>query len=136
MVTFAFGIHNHQSLDSPDSVIEAHYREAYKPFLDVLREFETIRVSFHVSGALLEWLQEHHPAHWKKLRRSLALQDSELANWQHVIDHIFIPWDPHTNILCVLRVRIYSMCAVTPGMGFTAPRQVACGRQWYLALPV
>ncbi len=48
---------------------------------------------------LVHWLREHHPAHWNKLRGSLHLQKKELLNWQHVIDHIYIHYDPHTKLL-------------------------------------
>ncbi len=48
---------------------------------------------------LVHWLQEHHPARWKKLHGSLGLRERELANWQHVIDRIYVPYDPQTKLL-------------------------------------
>jgi alpha-amylase len=68
MVHFAFGIHNHQPIDELDSVIEENYRQAYRPFLDVVREFEAVRLNLHISGFLLEWLQEHHPEYIEDLK--------------------------------------------------------------------
>ncbi len=60
MVNFAFGIHNHQPVDNFSSVIEQNFQQAYRPFLTTLQEFEKVKVNFHVSGSLLEWLQENH----------------------------------------------------------------------------
>jgi hypothetical protein len=60
MVNFAFGIHNHQPVDNFGPVIEQNFQQAYRPFLTTLQEFPTAKVNFHVSGSLLEWLQENH----------------------------------------------------------------------------
>ena len=48
---------------------------------------------------LVRWLKQHQPSRWKKLSRSLALKESELADWQHVIDCIFISYDPSTKLV-------------------------------------
>jgi kojibiose phosphorylase len=48
---------------------------------------------------LVHWLQEHHPARWKKLHGSLGLRERELANWQHVIDRIYVPYNPQTKLM-------------------------------------
>ncbi|MFQ6614402.1 MAG: alpha-amylase/4-alpha-glucanotransferase domain-containing protein, partial [Fidelibacterota bacterium] len=33
----------------------------YRPFLDVLDEHPFLRISLHLSGCLIEWLENHHP---------------------------------------------------------------------------
>ena len=48
---------------------------------------------------LVCWLREHHPARWKKLHGSLDLRESELTNWQHIIDRIYISYDPQTKLV-------------------------------------
>lgn len=60
MMNFAFGIHNHQPVDNFGPVIEQNFQQAYRPFLTTLQEFPRVKVNFHVSGSLLEWLQENH----------------------------------------------------------------------------
>jgi alpha-amylase len=78
MVNFAFGIHNHQPLDNFDSVIEDAFQTAYQPFLNVLREFDKVRVNLHISGPLLEWLQAHHPAYIDDLKDLVGTHRAEI----------------------------------------------------------
>ncbi|MCZ6824769.1 MAG: DUF1926 domain-containing protein [Gemmatimonadetes bacterium] len=56
---FAFGVHIHQPVGNFDHVIDAHVREAYAPFLERLSTAGLLPISLHVSGPLLEWLEEH-----------------------------------------------------------------------------
>jgi len=78
MINLAFGIHNHQPIDHGDSVIEENYQKAYRPFLDVLGEFKDVKANFHVSGPLLEWLQEHHPEYIDDLKAMVVSHQVEL----------------------------------------------------------
>jgi trehalose/maltose hydrolase-like predicted phosphorylase len=48
---------------------------------------------------LVCWLREHHPARWKKLHGSLSLRERELTNWQHIVDRIYISYDPQTKLV-------------------------------------
>jgi kojibiose phosphorylase len=57
------------------------------------------RWNLQVALELVSWLQENHPARWKKLHRNLGLRERELANWQHVIDRIYISYDPQTKLV-------------------------------------
>jgi len=56
---FAFGVHIHQPVGNFDHVIDEHVREAYAPFLERLSAAGLLPISLHVSGPLLEWLEEH-----------------------------------------------------------------------------
>lgn len=58
---FIFGIHNHQPVGNFDNVFEEAYQLSYLPFFDVLDRYPNITFSIHVSGPLLEWLQNNHP---------------------------------------------------------------------------
>jgi len=60
-VRLIFCIHNHQPTGNFDSVNEQAYNDAYRPFLDLIREYPDFRFALHTSGCLLEWLEEHHP---------------------------------------------------------------------------
>ncbi len=55
---FLFGIHNHQPVGNFDHVIAEACRQAYQPFLAVVKEFPQIVLTVHTSGSLLEWLKE------------------------------------------------------------------------------
>ncbi|MFA4701849.1 alpha-amylase/4-alpha-glucanotransferase domain-containing protein [Pyrococcus kukulkanii] len=61
MVNFIFGIHNHQPLGNFDWVFEEAYKKAYRPFLETLEEYPDMKVAIHISGPLIEWLQENTP---------------------------------------------------------------------------
>jgi alpha-amylase len=66
---FVFAAHNHQPVGNFGAVFEAAYRDAYKPFLDVLEQFPEITFVLHTSGPLMEWLAEHRPEYVERLRR-------------------------------------------------------------------
>ncbi|SYZ74550.1 Glycoside hydrolase family 57 [Candidatus Zixiibacteriota bacterium] len=57
----AIGLHNHQPVGNFDSVFEQAHRDAYAPFLNLLDNFENIRLSLHQSGILWDWQEKHHP---------------------------------------------------------------------------
>ena len=56
---FLFGAHDHQPVGNFHHVIEDAVRQAYHPFLALLRGYPEFRLAMHVSGGLLEWLKEH-----------------------------------------------------------------------------
>ncbi len=60
-------LHNHQPVGNFDGVFEQSYQDSYLPFLNVIEEFPDIRFALHISGSLLEWLQEHHPEYVERV---------------------------------------------------------------------
>lgn len=60
-VNFLFGIHNHQPVGNFDHVFEEAFQRSYLPFIEVLERYPSVAMSLHYSGALLEWLDAHHP---------------------------------------------------------------------------
>ncbi|MEW6719640.1 MAG: alpha-amylase/4-alpha-glucanotransferase domain-containing protein [Thermodesulfobacteriota bacterium] len=60
--------HNHQPVGNFDSVLENATRDAYRPFLELLAEFPSIRVTIHFSGGLLLWIEERAPETFSLLR--------------------------------------------------------------------
>ncbi|MBN1478086.1 DUF1926 domain-containing protein [Candidatus Sumerlaeota bacterium] len=68
-VKFVFGLHNHQPTGNFDHVFQDAHDRAYAPFLDLLENHPTRRVTLHYTGILLEWLREHHPDFLRRLRR-------------------------------------------------------------------
>src|SRR5207249_3740928 len=56
---FAFGVHFHQPVGNFDHVFEQHVRDVYRPLLERLAEREFFPIAIHLSGPLLEWLEEH-----------------------------------------------------------------------------
>jgi hypothetical protein len=68
-INLILGIHNHQPIGNFDHVFEDAYRKSYKPFLDLLERFPSVRLTLHYSGILLQWLKKSHPDALKQLRR-------------------------------------------------------------------
>ena len=60
MPNFIFCIHNHQPVGNFDHVIEDSYQKAYLPFLNAVSKYPSIKLSFHITGYLLDWLLENH----------------------------------------------------------------------------
>ena len=53
---FAMAFHCHQPVFNFDREIEQAYERAYLPLLKTVEDFPGIKVSFHYSGNMLEWL--------------------------------------------------------------------------------
>ena len=58
-IRFVFGLHLHQPVGNFDHVFEQHVRDVYRPILERLSEREFLPLVLHLSGPLLEWLEEH-----------------------------------------------------------------------------
>jgi hypothetical protein len=67
-VTLILCIHNHQPVGNLPEVFAHAYRQAYRPFLDVLERFPTIRFVLHNTGPLLEWYEENAPDYISRVR--------------------------------------------------------------------
>jgi len=58
-IRFVFGLHLHQPVGNFDHVFEQHVRDVYRPLLERVVGGGLAPISIHVSGPLLEWLEEH-----------------------------------------------------------------------------
>ena len=54
-------IHFHQPVGNFDHVIEKACDKCYIPFMEVLKQYPDIRMSFHFTGCLLEWIEKKRP---------------------------------------------------------------------------
>jgi hypothetical protein len=68
-IYLAFGIHNHQPVGNFDFVFEEAYQRSYAPFLSILKKHPNVKLAFHLSGILFEWIQNHHPEYMDQLRK-------------------------------------------------------------------
>jgi alpha-amylase len=66
-IRFCLVLHNHQPIGNFDSVYEQAYRDSYLPFLEVFEHYSDLQLSLHISGPLMEWLDEHHPNYLDRL---------------------------------------------------------------------
>lgn len=67
-----FGVHLHQPVGNFLSVLEESYQKAYRPFIEEYASFPELKLVWHSSGFLLEWLQEKHPEYIGLLQEMLA----------------------------------------------------------------
>ena len=71
-IRFAFGLHLHQPVGNFDYVFAQHVDDVYRPVLAALADREFLPAIFHLSGPLLEWLEQHEPAYLDRLGRLAA----------------------------------------------------------------
>jgi len=65
-------VHNHQPVGNFDFVLEDAFSKAYLAFLKVLAQHPSVKIVLHVSGALLEWIERHHPKYLELVRELAA----------------------------------------------------------------
>ena len=70
--------HNHQPDGNFDHVFAQGYDDCYRPLLDAVGEFPTIRLALHHTGPLIEWLDRHRPAYLDDLRALVGRGQVEL----------------------------------------------------------
>lgn len=57
----AMAIHFHQPVGNFDNVIEGACDKCYIPFLETLKKYPDIKMTFHFTGCLLEWVEYNRP---------------------------------------------------------------------------
>jgi alpha-amylase len=71
---FVFGLHLHQPVGNFDHVMADHVRDVYRPIIERMTGAGFVPLTLHVSGPLLEWLDEHDTA-WVDMIGRLAADD-------------------------------------------------------------
>jgi alpha-amylase len=71
-INFIFGVHNHQPVGNFGQVFEALYEKSYEPFLKILYKHPKVKCTFHVTGPLLEWIEENRPEYFKILKELVS----------------------------------------------------------------
>ncbi|MDD5613595.1 MAG: DUF1926 domain-containing protein [Candidatus Omnitrophica bacterium] len=54
-IYLSMAVHAHQPVDNFDDVFSQSFKKSYWPFFRTLHEFPEIKISFHISGSLLDW---------------------------------------------------------------------------------
>ena len=68
---FVFGVHLHQPVGNFDHVMADHVRDVYRPIIERATASGFFPLTLHVSGPLLEWLEDHDTA-WLDMIGRLA----------------------------------------------------------------
>jgi 4-alpha-glucanotransferase len=71
-VRFVFGLHLHQPVGNFDHVFEQHVQDVYRPILEHLSGRGFLPAVLHLSGPLLEWLEQHDPRYLDQLGRLVS----------------------------------------------------------------
>ncbi len=74
----ALVIHFHQPVGNLDSVVRGAMERCYRPFLELLADYEDVRITLHYSGSLLEWLEANEPSITLLLRELVSRGQVEL----------------------------------------------------------
>src|SRR5881296_672926 len=77
-VRFVFGVHFHQPVGNFDHVFEDHLRDVYLPLVERLTAQRFLPFALHMSGPLLEWLEQHAGAYIDTIGRLAADGQVEL----------------------------------------------------------
>jgi alpha-amylase/alpha-mannosidase (GH57 family) len=73
-----FGLHLHQPVGNFDHVMSDHVRDVYRPIIERTSAAGFFPLTLHVSGPLLEWLEQHDVAWLDSIGRLAADQKVEL----------------------------------------------------------
>ena len=79
-VQFILGIHLHQPVGNFDWVFEDAYQKSYKPFFSTLKRYPSLALVVHISGSLLEWLEDNHPEYLDELAELVADRNIEILS--------------------------------------------------------
>src|SRR6266568_2824067 len=79
---FVFGLHLHQPVGNFDHVMADHVRDVYRPIIERATAAGLLPLTLHVSGPLLEWLEQHDTA-WLDMIGRLAADLRELRSQGH-----------------------------------------------------
>ena len=77
-INFIFGMHNHQPVGNFPEVFEMAYREAYGPFMEVMKRHSKIKWSLHATGILWEFIMDKHPDYVKDVQTMVASGQVEI----------------------------------------------------------
>jgi len=77
-IRLILALHNHQPVGNFDNVFQQAYEDSYRPFLDVLARYESLKIALHTSGSLMEWIAEHRPEYLDRLARMIARGQVEI----------------------------------------------------------
>jgi alpha-amylase len=72
------GFHNHQPVGNFDGVILQNYEQAYRPLIEVFREFPAIKFCMHISGPLWTWLEQNRSGYFDVLAELIDRGQLEL----------------------------------------------------------
>jgi 4-alpha-glucanotransferase len=77
-LTLLLAIHNHQPDGNFGHVFEQAYADCYRPLIDAIAEFPSVKMTLHHTGPLFEWIERERPDYFDKLRALVGRGQVEL----------------------------------------------------------
>lgn len=71
-IRLCLALHNHQPVGNFDFVFEQAFQDSYLPFLDIFESYLDLKISLHISGPLMEWLNSTHEWYVDRLTALVA----------------------------------------------------------------
>ncbi len=72
-------IHAHQPCGNFEHVLERAYDTSYLPFIEELEKHPGVHLGLHYSGPLLNWIEEHRPEYFLRLKKLVRIGQVELV---------------------------------------------------------
>src|SRR2546422_48602 len=72
-------IHAHQPCGNFEHVLEKAYDTSYLPFIEELEKHPGVHLGLHYSGPLLNWIEEHRPEYFLRLKKLVRIDQVELV---------------------------------------------------------
>ncbi|MBI3088386.1 MAG: DUF1926 domain-containing protein [Candidatus Omnitrophica bacterium] len=114
-VWFLMAIHCHQPVGNFGFVFDEAFRLAYEPFLTTLERHPSVRLSWHLSGGLLEWMRERRPEFLARLRRLVERGQVEMLAAGHYEPILpLIPEADRQGQVALMRQALQQMFGVEP----------------------
>ncbi len=79
-INVILGNHNHQPVGNFDFAIENVYNNSYKPFLDILKDYPSLKFVMHYTGCLFNWLEDNHSDHIDELAAMVSRGNIEICS--------------------------------------------------------
>ncbi|MBU1894612.1 MAG: DUF1925 domain-containing protein, partial [Candidatus Omnitrophica bacterium] len=76
----ALALHFHQPVGNFDSVIERACDNCYIPFLETVRKYPSIKMNFHFTGCLFEWVEQNRPEVIELVRKMVKKNQVEIIS--------------------------------------------------------
>ena len=76
-------LHFHQPVGNFDDVVRRVAERCYRPLLELLAEFPSIKTHLHFNGILLNWFERHEPELLQIIQRLVAAGSAELLTGGH-----------------------------------------------------
>jgi alpha-amylase len=72
-------IHAHQPCGNFEHVLKKAYDTSYLPFIEELEKHPGVHLGLHYSGPLLNWIEEHRPEYFLRLKKLVRIGQVELV---------------------------------------------------------